>query len=179
MAAGKITVSVVLVLATAGMSTACESRVDGVAEPARGAVALPAAATAPTRAAEPGTPPAGTTKAVTPPPSTVSVQPSRTRAPEVDPAGAVNAYYDAIDRGDFSTAWYLGGKNLPGNRDYPTYVAAFSGTARDTPTVTSVNGGTVYVDLSAEQTDGSVRTFSGYYTVSGGVIVGGHLARTA
>jgi hypothetical protein len=32
--------------------------------------------------------------------------------------------------------------------------------------------------LSAVQTDGSTRTFSGTYTVSGGVIAGSHMTRT-
>jgi hypothetical protein len=45
-------------------------------------------------------------------------------------------------------------------------------------TVTGVRGSTVSVVLSAVQTDGSTRTFSGTYTVSGGILAGSHMTRT-
>ncbi|WP_414944166.1 hypothetical protein [Amycolatopsis sp. cmx-11-32] len=54
--------------------------------------------------------------AVAAPPRTVHVAPPTTRtvhpAPSVPVAQTVIAYYDAINRGDFFTAWNLGGRKL-------------------------------------------------------------------
>lgn len=125
-----------------------------------------------------GTPvpvPAPTTTVVVVPaaPQTVYVQPARTT-----PGNTVVAYYDALNRHDFSTAWSLGGSRIAGGGGYAKYVNGFSTTSWDTLTVTEVRGGTVSVVLSALQVDGSTRIFSGTYTVSGGVIVGSHMTRT-
>ena len=98
--------------------------------------------------------------------------------PPVSEAGVVIAYYDAINRRDFATAWSLGGSRIAGAGGFAKYANGFAATAWDTLTVTDVRGSTVYVVLSAAQTDGTTRTFSGTYTVSGGVIVGSHMTRT-
>jgi hypothetical protein len=131
--------------------------------------------------------PAPTTSTATatvavPAPQTVYVQqpPAPGYVAPVDTAAArtVVAYYDAINRRDFTTAWSLGGSRIAGGGGYAKYADGFATTAWDTLTVTDVRGNTVHVVLSAVQTDGSTRTFSGTYTVSGGVIVGSHMTRT-
>ncbi|KZB84523.1 hypothetical protein [Amycolatopsis regifaucium] len=119
--------------------------------------------------------------AVAAPPQTVYVAPPTTRtihpAPAVPVAPTVIAYYDALNRRDFLTAWNLGGRRLAKGGTYDSYVRGFATTSWAALTVTSVSGNTVYVDLSARQTDGSLRTFSGSYTVSGGAISGASMKR--
>ncbi|MFC3451724.1 hypothetical protein [Amycolatopsis speibonae] len=115
------------------------------------------------------------------PPQTVYVAPPATRtvypAPAVPVAQTVIAYYDALNRRDFLTAWNLGGQRLAKGGTYASYVKGFATTSWDTLIVTDVRGNTVYVDLSARQTDGSARNFSGSYTVSGGAITGANMKR--
>ncbi|GAB3161531.1 hypothetical protein GCM10027258_78670 [Amycolatopsis stemonae] len=113
-------------------------------------------------------------------PQTVYVQqpPAYVAPADTAEARTVIAYYDAINRRDFATAWSLGGSRIAGGGGYTKYVNGFTTTSWDTLTVTDVRGSTVSVVLSAVQTDGSTRTFSGTYTVSGGVITGSHITRT-
>jgi hypothetical protein len=129
-------------------------------------------------------PPAPTTStavvAVPAAPQTVYVQQPPAYVAPVDTAAArtVIAYYDAINRRDFATAWSLGGSRIAGGGGYTKYVNGFETTSWATVTVTDVRGSTVSVVLSAVQIDGSTRTFSGTYTVSGGVVTGSHMTRT-
>jgi hypothetical protein len=113
-------------------------------------------------------------------PRTVYVQqPPAYVAPEdTAEARTVVAYYDAINRRDFATAWSLGGSRIAGGGGFAKYVDGFATTAWATVTVTDVRGSTVSVVLSAVQADGSTRVFSGTYSVSGGVIAGSHMTRT-
>ena len=113
-------------------------------------------------------------------PRTVYVQqpPVYVAPADTSEAHTVSAYYDAINRRDFATAWSLGGSRIAGGGGYAKYANAFATTSWDTVTVTDVRGSTVSVVLSALQTDGSTRTFSGTYTVSGGVLAGSHMTRT-
>ncbi len=46
----------------------------------------------------------------------------------------------------------------------------YSGTAHDNLTVLSVSGNVVTAELTATQTDGTVKTHQGAYTVSHGII---------
>lgn len=114
---------------------------------------------------------------VVPVPQTVYVQPPVVPS-GTEEARTVVAYYDAINRRDFAAAWSLGGENIAGGGGYAKYANGFATTSWVSVTVTDVRGSTVSVDLSARQTDGSTRTFSGTYTVSGGVITGSHMTRT-
>ncbi|MFC1429224.1 hypothetical protein ACEZDB_00925 [Streptacidiphilus sp. N1-3] len=88
----------------------------------------------------------------------------------------VDAYYAAINAGDFRTAWNLGGENLDSSYDH--FVNGFSGTVADTVNVTGSQGNTVSVRLDAVQSDGSDRTFAGSYTVRGGRITAASIAAT-
>ncbi|MGI5469319.1 excalibur calcium-binding domain-containing protein [Streptomyces sp. CA-132043] len=103
-----------------------------------------------------------------PPPSQVP----REAAPETarDAAATVEAYFAAINAGDYRQAWELGGKNLGGA--YEAFVDGFATTERDTVRVVGVHGDAVTVRLEALQTDGSTRSFAGTYTVNGGMITG-------
>ena len=64
----------------------------------------------------------------------------------------------------------LGGRNTGGS--YPGFVSGFTGTANDTLTIVSVSGDVVTARLDAQQTDGTVATYQGTYTVHRGVITG-------
>ena len=80
----------------------------------------------------------------------------------------MRAYFAAINNQDYAKAWQLGGDNL--GISYTTYVQGFRGTAGDTVTILSVSGRIVTADLAAQQTDGTVHTYRGTYTVTGGAI---------
>jgi len=86
------------------------------------------------------------------------------------PAATVRAYIAAINGHHYSRAWRLGGRNTGGS--YASFVGGFNGTARDTLTIMSVWGEVVTARLSARQTDGTVDTYQGTYTVHHGVIIG-------
>jgi hypothetical protein len=80
----------------------------------------------------------------------------------------VRAYFAAIDSRDYATAWRLGGSILGGS--YAAYARGFAGTASDKVSILSVSGNVVTARLTARQTDGSIRTFQGTYTVAGGIV---------
>jgi serine/threonine protein kinase len=84
------------------------------------------------------------------------------------PAGTVTAYIAAINRHDYARAWNLGGRNSTSS--FAAFKQGFSTTAKDTLKVESVSGNVVIARLSARQTDGSVKTYHGAYTVQNGVI---------
>lgn len=113
-------------------------------------------------------------------PSLPSSQPASPTAPSssvrAGPADTVEAYFAAINAGDYRRAWKLGGKNLnPGS--YSSFVKEFDGTASDSVTAISAAGDRVEIELDATQTDGTHRYFAGTYTVRGGVIVAANIQR--
>ncbi len=117
------------------------------------------------RSATPTTPPStGTPAAPGPAPSSAGVSAAQT----------VRAYYAAVNAGDYTTAWALGGQNLTGS--YQDFVDGFATTRYDTLTVVAEDGPTVQVELDAEQTDGSHRYYAGSYTVRDGAIVAAAIA---
>jgi serine/threonine-protein kinase len=83
-------------------------------------------------------------------------------------AATVRAYYAAINNHRYARAWRLGGRNT--GQTYHAFVSGFAGTAHDTVTIQSVSGDLVTAQLAAQQTDGTVKTYRGSYTVEGGVI---------
>jgi hypothetical protein len=80
----------------------------------------------------------------------------------------VTAYIAAINRHDYARAWDLGGRNS--SASYAAFVQGFGTTAKDTLIILSVRGSVVTVELVAQQTDGTVKTYRGTYTVEGGII---------
>ena len=93
--------------------------------------------------------------------------PARTRR---HPTATVRAYIAAINGHHYARAWRIGGRYTGGS--YPSFVSGFTGTAKDTLTILSVSGHAVTARLTARQTDGSVNTYQGTYTVHHGVITG-------
>jgi Protein kinase domain len=84
------------------------------------------------------------------------------------PAATVKAYVAAINGHHYHLAWKLGGRNGPS--PFPQFVRGFGTTVKDTLTIVSVNGDVVTARLAALQTNGSVQSFRGTYTVDHGVI---------
>jgi len=81
----------------------------------------------------------------------------------------VRAYFGAINQHNYVKAWALGGKNT-GALSYRNFANEFKTTAHDTVIIVSVTGNIVTARLTARQTDGTIKTFEGTYTVSGGAI---------
>jgi hypothetical protein len=136
--------------------------------------ALPAAHQAPAT----GSPAAG---------SSLAGSPAATSAPAVTgmpapapsstgPAAVVREYFAAINAHDYALAWRLGGRVA--SPSYQAFVAGFQGTAKDTVTIISVEGGQVTAQLEADQADGTVKDFSGVYTIAGGIIIHAQVKQT-
>ena len=121
------------------------------------AAGSPATATSPGTAPSPSGPASAGNAGNSPPPP-----------PAGDPAATVQAYYTAINEHRYSRAWHLGGMNT--GSTYSSFVSGFAGTAHDTVTIQSVSGNTVNAQLTAQQTDGTVKTYQGTYVVTNGVI---------
>jgi hypothetical protein len=126
---------------------------------------------------QPVAPPLDTAKETgKPPPLSRSSAPQTSTAPTTTtptpvvsvPESVVRAYFDAINAKDYQRAWVLGGKNV--GQTYEAFAAGFAATDRDELTVLSVQGSVVTAELTAVQTDGSVRKFRGTYTVAGDAI---------
>jgi hypothetical protein len=84
------------------------------------------------------------------------------------PSGTVGAYFAALNDHDYVKAWDLGGRYT--GSAYTGYVNGFGTTAKDTVTIVSVSGSVVTARITAMQTDGTVKTYQGTYTVNKGVI---------
>ncbi len=86
-------------------------------------------------------------------------------------------FYQDITDGNYA-AWALGGDNLSNGVGYAAWVPGYSTTASITlNTFSQFGASTVYARLTATQTDGTVKTYAGTYTVSGGVIVAADIAQ--
>ena len=102
-------------------------------------------------------------------PSSPAVPPS--------PDTVVTNYYNAINAQDYRTAYRLN-EQEQSIESFATFKAGFAGTSHDDLTITGVNGDTVSFDLTAHQTDGSVKTYEGTYTVQHGKITGSNVTQT-
>jgi hypothetical protein len=114
----------------------------------------------------------------------VTAQPSAT--PPASAAGLTNAeavvaqFYQDITDGNYVAAWALGGDNISGGVSYANWVAGYSTTASVTlGSYGQFGSSTVNAILTATQTDGTVKTYTGTYTVSGGVLVAAHIVQTS
>ena len=91
----------------------------------------------------------------------------------------VDQFYQDITDHNYAAAWALGGDNI-GGTDYNAWVAGYSTTESITLSNTSEWGsGQVGADLSAFQSDGSIKAYSGTYTVSNGVIINANITQTS
>ena len=100
--------------------------------------------------------------------------------PQLTNASAVvMQFYQDLSNHDYADAWSLGGDNIGGS-DYNGWAAGYATTASITVTSYGTwNDGTVWADISALQTDGTTRTYSGTYTVANGVIVSANITQTS
>ena len=133
----------------------------------------PRAASAPPAAADHGVTHAGQSLTLPDPrPARAAPPLNRTAAAQqaMRPIATVRAYVAAINGHRYARAWRLGGRNTGGS--YPDFVSGFTGTANDTLTIVSVSGDVVTARFNAQQTDGTVQTYQGTYTVHHGVIIG-------
>lgn len=118
-------------------------------------------------------------KAPAPAPSTPApAQPQLTNAPAV-----VLQYYQDITDHDWQAAWALGGDNIAAQngQTYNSWVSGYTTTTASIA-VTSYgtwDNGTVWTDLAATQLDGSVKAYSGTYTVENGVITSAGITQTS
>jgi serine/threonine protein kinase len=78
----------------------------------------------------------------------------------------VRRYFGDINHHRFRAAYQLSDRS----ETYANFRAGFAGTKRDIVRITSTNGNVVTAVLKALQTDGSVKTFQGTYTVTNGTI---------
>ena len=127
--------------------------------------------TPPAQGIEPAAPQAPAAQAPAPAPA----------SPQLTSAVAVvTQYYQDISNHDYADAWNLGGNNLNGGAGYDAWVAGYDTTASISITSSGTcNDGTVWVNIAATQTDGSVRTYYGTYTVANGAIVSANITRTS
>ena len=89
-------------------------------------------------------------------------------------------FYQDITDGNYAAAWALGGDNVSDGVSYAGWVAGYSATASITlGTYSQFGASTVYASLTATQADGTVKTYSGTYTVSGGVIVAADIVQAS
>lgn len=123
---------------------------------------------------------------VTPPPTTPPAPVAPPVAPAAPPAQIVNGeavvtqFYQDITDQNYPAAWALGGDNLSGGVGYSQWVAGYATTASiSLGTFSYFGSGQVAAALSAVQTDGSVRTYQGTYTVQNGVIVSANIVQTS
>ena len=107
-----------------------------------------------------------------PPATTRSGPPAR----QARPARVVREYFAAINGHHYLLAYRL--RNESGE-SYADFVAGFEGTARDIVTIRSVKGDVVAATLVARQTDGTVKTFQGTYTVANGVIISSNVSQVS
>jgi serine/threonine protein kinase len=84
------------------------------------------------------------------------------------PSGTVRAYFAALNRHDYAKAWRLGGSHT--GSSYTDYVNGYDTTSRDTVAILSVSGYVVTARITALQTDGTIKTYQGTYTLQNGVI---------
>jgi serine/threonine-protein kinase len=150
-AAGVVALIIVLFFGAAGVTYFLLHRTSGSGPSAAG----PGTSTAPATA---------TSAAATP----TQASPTTTSAAPPGVVATVRSYYAAINHHRYPRAWRLGGRNT--GSTYPSFVSGFATTAHDRVMIQSVSGDVVTAEVTAEQTDGTVKTYQGTYTVTGGVI---------
>lgn len=101
-------------------------------------------------------------------------------APTANAEAVVDQFYQDITNHEYAAAWALGGDNVSGGVGYSQWVAGYATTASITlGTYSEFNATTVNAEIIATQSDGSVRTYQGTYTVINGVIATASVARTS
>ena len=99
-------------------------------------------------------------------------------APGTSAKAVVDQYYQDLNAHNYQGAWQLGGSNLSGGSGYGTWMAGYATTANINASTMQTNHRTVSVNITATQTDGSVKTYTGSYTVAHGAIVAANITQT-
>src|SRR5262249_44983881 len=89
-------------------------------------------------------------------------------APGVSAKAIVDQFYQDLNARNYQAAWQLGGRNLSGGAGYRTWAAGYATTASTSASTVQNTGGTVSATITAAQTDGTVKTYAGTYTVANG-----------
>ena len=122
-------------------------------------------------------PPARRTAARRSPITTPKQTPTQRSTLPAGPAGTVVAFFQAINDHDYAKAWNLN-TSAHSISDYQQFKQGYAQTSHDTVTITGVSGDTVSINLVADQTDGTTKTFSGSYVVENGAIVQSSIQQT-
>jgi hypothetical protein len=95
-----------------------------------------------------------------------------------DPWSVVSAYFQDVTLRDYAAAWKLLGPVLQGS-GYASFVAGYADTGQQTVTKISQSGDQVSFTLRSDNPDGTVQTYQGTDTVTGGKIVAAHIVQTS
>jgi len=122
----------------------------------------------------PGTPVGGGTTTITITPSST---PSSGTTP-TSPTDVVNAFFNALNARDYPTAWRLD-QYVHSTETYAQFKHGYiTTTQHDTVTITGTNGNSLTIHLTALQTDGTYKYYTGTETVRNGTIVYSHIVPT-
>jgi len=118
------------------------------------------------------------TPTAAPAPTQAAPTPTQASSPGLsDPVAVVTQFYADITAHDYGAAWALGGDNIAGT-SYANWAAGYGTTAAIAVTAAEDSGSDqVTASISATQTDGSVRSYSGTYTVQDGVITSAQITQ--
>ncbi|MEV6297449.1 hypothetical protein AB0M41_45440 [Streptomyces sp. NPDC051896] len=141
-----------------------------------------------TRTVPASVPPASTTPSAGPTPTSAAptttavvpkTAPPATSQPHLTNASAVvSQYYQDITDHDYAAAWALGGSHIAGTT-YDRWVAGFATTQNITlGTISAFGDSRVHAVLYATQTDGTLKTYAGDYTVADGILVDASIRQT-
>ena len=102
---------------------------------------------------------------------------ARPAAVGTGPWAVVKAYYNDITVRDYAAAWRLLGYH-PQGAGYANFVAGYANTGGQTVTKISQSGDQVSFTLRSDNPDGTVQTYQGTATVTGGKIVTTNVVQT-
>ena len=169
-------VGLIAALVLAGGGTAAYLLLAAVGQPSPVVVPGPtdSASATETPADTPTDTPPDTPTPDTPTPGTPT--PDTPTPPSSDPAAVVQQYYADLNAHDFASAWQLGGANIAGTTE-AQWEAGFSNTRSIQVQAADDQSAPGVVDavISSTQSDGSVQSYSGTYTVAGGVITAANI----
>ncbi|MET8957412.1 hypothetical protein [Streptomyces sp. NPDC004533] len=130
-------------------------------------------------------PPTATTPTADPTPTATTAVVPKTAPPAAprphltNASAVVSQYYQDITDHNYAAAWALGGSNIAGTT-YDRWVAGFATTQSITlGTISEFGASRVHAVLYATQTDGTLKTYAGNYTVADGVLVGASIRQTS
>jgi len=91
----------------------------------------------------------------------------------------VSAYYGDIESGNYAEAWSLLSPSMQASLGpYSAWVAGYQTTQQTAVSEVSQAGDTVTVSITAQQTDGSTKSYTGDYTVDNGKITSAQLTQS-